>query len=146
MTAFRFRLAKVLGLRRTQLDLEDAKLKRQIAQVAELDRARAELEAAAIRSETEVRNWSPLLGRELAALAHFHRHVQDREKEIAVRHQQAVEQLQAQQQVMMEARRRCRLLERLEQRQFAEWQAAGDRELEQLAAESYLSRLARRQS
>jgi len=146
MSSFHFRLQKVLAWRRTQLELEDAKLKRQIAVVAELDRVRAELEATAIRSEVEVRNWSPLAGQDLAALAGYHVHVQNREKDLATRRREALQQLEAQQQAMLEARRRCRLLERLEQRRHAEWQAAADREVEQLAAEAYLSGLVRRRS
>ena len=146
MTAFRFRLEKVLALRRTQLELEDAKLRRQIAVVADLDGERAQLEAAAIQSEEEVRGWSPLPGQALAALANFHAHTRRRADELAAQRQQAVGRLQAQQQVLLEARRRCRLLERLEQRKRAEWQEAAARELEQLAAESYLAGLARRKS
>jgi hypothetical protein len=40
---------------------------------------------------------------------------------------------------MLEARRCCRLLERLKERRRAEWQAATDREMEELAAESFLA-------
>jgi hypothetical protein len=146
MTSFRFRLEKVLAWRRTQLELEDAKLKKHIAAVAALDRARAELKATAIRSESEVRRWNPIVGQDLAALSRFHVHVQDREKELAERRREAVQQLEAQQQALQEARRRCRLLERLEERRLTEWQAAADRELEQLAAESYLAGLIRHRS
>jgi flagellar export protein FliJ len=143
MTAFRFRLEKVLALRRKQLEVEDAKLQMQIAALAELDRGRAQLEAAAIRCETEVRNWSPVAGQELAALSRYHAHMQVREKDIAVRRRKALQEVEAQRQTMLEARRRCRLLERLEQRHRAEWQAAADREWEMLAAESHLARLPR---
>jgi hypothetical protein len=47
---------------------------------------------------------------------------------------------------MHEARRRCRLLERLRERRRAEWKTENDRELEQVAAESYLARWGRVQS
>jgi hypothetical protein len=40
----------------------------------------------------------------------------------------------------MEARRRCRLLEKLKERRRAEWEKARDRELEELASESFLAR------
>ena len=39
-----------------------------------------------------------------------------------------------------EARRRFRLLERLKQRRLEDWRLAGDKELEELASESYLAR------
>ena len=146
MTPFHFRLEKVLAWRRAQLEVEDAKLKRQLAAVADLDRARADLEATAIRFESEVRNWSPLAGQDLAALSSFHHHVQDRGQDLAARRREAAGLLESQKRAMLEARRRCRLLERLEQRQRGEWQAAADREWEQLAAESYLSGLVRQRS
>jgi hypothetical protein len=146
MSPFRFRLEKVLAWRRTQLEIEDAKLQRHIGAVAELDRARADLETTAMRSERQVRDWKPLAGQDLAALAGFQVHVRSREKDIATGRRQALELLATQQQAMLEARRRCRLLERLEQRQRAEWQVASDRELEQLATESYLAGRVRRGS
>jgi hypothetical protein len=46
---------------------------------------------------------------------------------------------------MLEARRRFRLLERLKDRRMAEWKQAGDREIEEVAAESYLARWSRAQ-
>jgi hypothetical protein len=45
---------------------------------------------------------------------------------------------------MLEARRRLRLLERLKDRRMAEWRAARDKELEELASESYLAKWQRR--
>jgi hypothetical protein len=47
---------------------------------------------------------------------------------------------------MLEARRRCRLLERLKERRLTEWTAGRDHELEEIAAESYLARWSRRQA
>jgi len=45
---------------------------------------------------------------------------------------------------VLEAQRRVRLLERLRERRFSEWEAELNRELEALAAESYLARWKRR--
>jgi hypothetical protein len=45
---------------------------------------------------------------------------------------------------MIEARRRCELLERLKQRRLREWQAAADRELEERNGKSYLPQFVRR--
>ena len=44
---------------------------------------------------------------------------------------------------MLEARRRCSLLERLKERRLAEWTHERDRELDEIAAESYLARWSR---
>jgi len=44
-----------------------------------------------------------------------------------------------QRKVMLEAQRRIKLLERWEERRHAEWKAAHDRELDEIAAESFLA-------
>ena len=62
MTSFHFRLEKVLEWRRKELDREDQGFKRQLAALAEMDRRHAELEAAGIRAELQVREWSTLAG------------------------------------------------------------------------------------
>jgi len=144
MKAFEFRLQRVLEWRRVQLELEENRLQRQLAALAELDRARAGLEAAAIGAELQVRAWSSLSGRDLAALSGFRRHVQNEERTLAARRANSQREMDAQETAMLEARRRCRLLERLRERQWAEWQAAGDREMEQFATESYLAGIIRR--
>jgi hypothetical protein len=144
MKAFRFRLERVLEWRRLQLEMEENRLQLQMAALAELDRTGAELEAAAIGAELQVRAWSPLSGRDLGSLSGFRRYVQNEERTLAERRARSQRELGEQEAAMLEARRRCRLLERLRERQWAEWQATGDRELEQFATESYLAGTIRR--
>ncbi len=143
MTNFRFRLEKVLALRRTQLELEEAKFEQRTSELRELENEQARIEAAGNRAEREVRGWSPLTGYDLETLAHYRKYVTSQEKQIAGRRDEARQRLAAQQQAMFEARRRCQLLERLRDRRRAEWQAQANKELEELAAESYLANLAR---
>jgi len=143
MNSFRFPLERALEWRRRQLEIEENRFKRQAAALAELDRARAELESAAIRAELQVRGWAPLLGQDLSALAGFRFDVQAKEEALAARRAEGQRRLEAQQQCMLEARRRCRLLEKLRERRWTEWRAAADRELEQFAAENYLAGLVR---
>jgi flagellar export protein FliJ len=146
MIPFRFRLQKVLDWRRTELEMEEIKFKRQSAALADLDRARAQLEAAGVKAEVQVRDWVPLAGRDLAALGNFRLFVKLKERDIARRRVECRQKLDAQQRVMLEARRRCRLLERLKERRLSEWELAENRELEQLAAESHLAQWFRRQA
>jgi hypothetical protein len=140
MTTFRFPLKRVLDWRRTQLELEEARFQQQAANLAGLDRARAEIEAEGIRAEVQVREWNPVAGRDLEALSSFRRHVKSREAQIALKRTECARKLAEQQKLMLEARRRCRLLERLEDRRLTEWRAACDRELDELAAESFLAK------
>lgn len=144
MTSFHFRLEKVLGWRRTQLELEEARFRRQSAALEELDRQRARLQASIICTEAEIRSWAPLTGGDLAALDGFRLRVRKEEKALAARRSAAEQKLEIQRKTMLEARRRYRLLERLSERRLVEWQAARDIELEQLASESHLAALARR--
>ena len=140
MNAFRFNLERVLELRRRQLDAEESRFRRQTAALAELDEARAGLEAAGIAAEREVRAWQPVAGRDLAALGEFRLHVGERERELRARRAECEREVAARQRDMLEARRRCRLLEKFKERRLAEWRAAADREIEALAAEAFLAR------
>ena len=146
MSPFRFRLEKVLAWRRTQVDLEEARFKQQMAAVKQLDRSRAELEAEGILAEVEVRAWEPLAGADLAALAGFRLHVRTQEKVIAARRAEAEKELDTRKNALLEARRRWQLIGRLKERHLANWQAACDRELEDAAAESHLTAVARRRA
>jgi flagellar export protein FliJ len=145
MKRFEFRLQKVLEWREKQLELEDARFKQQAAGIATLDQARAGLESAGLQAEMHLRSSASVSGQDLSALAGFRQHILVRSREIATQRAEAQKQLDAQQKVMLEARRRCRLLGRLKERRLSEWQAACDREVEALASESFLARWAGRQ-
>jgi len=143
MTGFQFPLQKVLDWRRTQLELEEVRFKQQVAALAELDGARARLEAAGMQAELQVRDWSEMRGGDLAALGSFRLDVKQRENQIAARRVECQKSLETQQRIMLEARRRSRLLERLKDRRLAEWQATRDRELEEIASDSFLAKWGR---
>jgi hypothetical protein len=146
MKSFQFPLQRALDWRRIELQLAEARLQQQLAAITELDRARAELEAAGIRSESEVREFSPLEGRDLTALGTFRLAIKVRAKQIASRKVECQRELAARQASLVEARRRCRLLERLKERRWTEWESDHDRELEELASDSYLAQWNRRRA
>ncbi len=139
MKSFEFQLQKALEWRQAQLELEEVKFKQHLAEVASLDSARAALQAAGSRAEVQVRGWQPVAGRDVTALGGYRLRVRAQEQEIAGRRAQRQTALEKQQAAMLEARRRCRLLEKLKERRKNEWQTAGNRELEELAAESFLA-------
>jgi uncharacterized sporulation protein YeaH/YhbH (DUF444 family) len=144
MKTFRFPLEKALDWRRIQLELEEVRYKQQVGALAGLDRQRAEVEASGIRAEIQVREWRPIAARDLTALGDFRLYVKARESAIARQRFEAAQKLAEQQKLMLEARRRCRLLERLKERRLAEWTTARDHEVEEIAAESYLARWSQR--
>jgi hypothetical protein len=144
MKTFQFPLEKALDWRRIQLELEEVRYKQQVASLAALDRQRAEIEASGIRAEIQVREWRPIAAGDLTALGNFRLHVKSQESDIARRRVEVAQKLADQQKLMLEARRRCRLLERLKERRLSEWTAARDHEIDEIAAESYLARWNRR--
>jgi flagellar export protein FliJ len=145
MTRFHFRLQRVLEWREKQLELEEARYKQQAAEIVVLDQARAELESTRLRAETGLRASTALSGYDLSALSGFRLCVQARSLKLAARRGEAQKRLESQQAAMLEARRRCRLLEHLKSRRLSEWEAARDKELDELASESYLALWVRRE-
>jgi hypothetical protein len=143
MTSFRFPLQRVLDWRKTQLELEEVRFKQQLMALAELDQTRAELEAAGMQAEKQVRDYGSLAGGDLAALGSFRLDLKQKDGEIAARRVTCQKSLETQQRTMLEARRGCRLLERLKDRRLAEWTSARDHELEELASESFLAKWGR---
>jgi hypothetical protein len=139
MTRFHFPLQKVLDWRRTQLEIEEEKFRQRAETIAAVDRARAELEAGAALTESEVRRWDPVGGGDLRALGDYRAHVRAAEARLRADRAERARALAAQQAAMLEARRRFRLLERLKERRLAEWKSASDREIEEIASESYLA-------
>ena len=143
MKSFRFSLERALEWRRAELEQAEARFKQQTAELAAIERQRAESEAADLRAETEVRAWRPVSGEDLAALAAFRTGMRRQWELLQARRLECERTLAERQKEMMEARRRVRLLERLKERRLAEWRADFDRELEQQAAESYLAQWGR---
>ncbi len=139
MKSFEFRLARVLEWRQTELELADGRFRRQLAALAELDRERALLAEQRSAAETEVRADPNLNGSDLAALGAFREYVDARRQQLAKRRAEEGRKLAEIEAVLLEARRRCRLLERLKQHRRVEWVHAGNAEIEQTAAENYLA-------
>lgn len=145
MNAFRFPLQKVLEFRRKQLELAEARYKQQLAVVSELDRQRSEIEAAGASAEVEVRQWSGIAGCDLAALGRFRMRVKSEDARIAAQRVEAAKEVATRQEAMLQARRSAKLLERLRERRLEEWEVQRDRELEELASDSFLAQWNRRE-
>ena len=144
MTAFNFRLERVLRWRQAKMELEQFALHRLAAECARWDVRLGEIEKARSQAEQLVLS-GPVEGSDLAALAQYQQHLHD-EKQAAIAHRRNCEQRMEQQRVLLlAARREFRLLEKLRQVRRAEWESAVNREFEALAAETYLARWAPRQ-
>ncbi len=146
MSGFTFRLQKVLDWRRAQLGMEEIKFRQQATEIAAIDRQRIELADSLAAAEAQIRHISGAPGHDLAALGNYRLYVQAKDKALAAQLSECEKRLVEQRNAMLAARRRCRLLERLKERRQAEWEAARNRELEELASDSFLAQWNRRQA
>jgi flagellar export protein FliJ len=145
VTAFAFRLEKVLRWRQARMELEQFALHRLAAECARWDVRLAEIDNARRQAEQLVLSSGPVGGSDLAALARYQQHLRD-EKQASLAHRRNCEErMERQRALLLAARREFRLLEKLRQVRRAEWETAVNREFEALAAETYLARWAPRQ-
>ena len=140
MPAFEFSLRRALEWRRTQLQLEDNQLRQLAASLAEMALAAVRLDLVKGRAEVAVRQDAVVEAGDLWALAAYRQRLIAELQVLALLRVACERQVAAQRQKVLEAQRQCRLLEKLEQRRHAEWRRAADREMESLAAESFLAR------
>lgn len=107
-----------------------------------LERLESALAARSNEEHDRVITGEEVTGRDLASLSNYRQHVQRLSKELS-RAQQALDaHMHRQKAVVIESERKVRLLEKLRDKRLTAWQSACDRELEELAADSYLARLA----
>jgi flagellar export protein FliJ len=130
MKAFRFRLEQVLSWRRTELDLEESRLKQMHAAVVALDRERTELESARDDAGRSLLARAAVYGADLQLLASYRDAVKRQSARLERRRTERLKEIAAQKEKLMEARRRFRLLEKLRERRLAEWRYESARQAE----------------
>lgn len=143
MQRFRFRLQRVLEFRRTQQRLEEQKLEEIHGRRKRLEAERAALGSERDREAAAAQHSGSLEAGVLGSLDRYGDWVRRESARLGRQAADCARQAAEQRTAVAEARRRVRLMENLQQRQFEEWSAAFERELEALAAESHLARHAR---
>jgi flagellar export protein FliJ len=141
MKRFEFRLSRVLDLRRQQADVEQSRLQSLLVQVRRIDDEKKSLESQATDAREQVSRSTSVLGEELSALCGFERHIRNRTAQLDQERNETQLRVQQQQTIVMEAERKVSLLLKLRQRKLTDWTCLEQKELETLAAESYLSRI-----
>ena len=139
MRAFEFSLRQVLAWRRGQLDLEENKLRQLLAQLEAMRLETVRLGLVQSRAEAAVREAAEVEAGDLWALAAYRKRLIAELEALSRKRIAGEQQVETQRGRVVEAQRNCRLLEKLEERRRAEWKLAQDRELENLAAESFLA-------
>ena len=140
MKRFEFRLHRVLDLRRQQAEVHRHRLQMLIGKLKELEIEKAALEAKVAEARVSVRS-APVTGNDLVSLAHYESHIRRRCSRIAEKRVDLERQLEAERHKTSEIQRKVKLLEKLEAKRRAEWESEANKELENLSADSYLSRL-----
>lgn len=144
MTKFTFRLARVLEFRRLRAQVLRATLERLHAERIALEsREQALLDLRTAEELAIRRPGTSLSVIELSGLGRMQAYVEYAKAGFARERTELERRIHSQQAAVVEADRQVSLLEKLEGRQKAEWQIQFDRELEELAADSYRSRMHR---
>lgn len=140
MKRFEFTLARVHDFRRRQLDLEEAKLQALLAERQGLETETARLQSEASRTRNSLMVTGSVEAQELVAANLYLRRLGIEQTGHAAKVTDWQNRVRKQQEAMVEARRRVRLMEKLEEKQRGAWQSAVDREQEDLASELFLAR------
>jgi flagellar export protein FliJ len=144
MKRFSFPLDRVRRWRVEQAALEELKLGQLRQHLAALGREKQRIAILRTRSAQETLGQPSIGAAELQNLDVYRRHLHARLGDVENRERQAAAEIGQQLQRVLAARRNAELLERLKEKSLAEWQAASDREQENLAGELYLAKRARR--
>lgn len=137
MKRFEFTLERVLEFRRLQASTERARLDEILAQRAPLVVAQERLS----EEGRAVLRYGAKLPVEFSARDNYSQFVRRQQERLEAQMVEIDKRAAAQRTKVMEAERRCDLLEKLKQRRQTEWTVAADRELEELAADSFRARL-----
>ena len=144
MTKFQFTLRRVLDFRRLRADVARATLdKLHVERQQLLARARS-LVAMQTSEETAIRQpGTNLTTTRLDGLDQLQSYVRVAQHRLAQAHAQLEQRIVQQQAQVVEADRQVGLLEKLESRKQKDWQALFEKELEELAADSFTARMHR---
>ncbi len=142
MKAFEFRLQRIADFRRQESDVAKSRLQGLLSEMRRLEDERRSLEEQRREARSSTSAQNDLRGEDLLALSSFQEYLGRRLKELSQKESDLASKIEKQRDAVVEAERKVKLLDRLKERKFQEWRAASDRELDDLAADSHLARLA----
>jgi len=143
MKSFQFPLQRVLDWRTLRMRTEEEKLaslQHKLAAILHRDSALTEAE---LKSGARLLQLIGIDGSDLRALAAFQLRMRKERTVLKAERAQCEAQISEQRQRLLKARRDCRALEQLKDKRKRTWTAQLDREIEDTAAEAYLSQWAR---
>jgi flagellar export protein FliJ len=143
MYRFQFRLETVLGWRRLQVEAEEVKLRGLFEELRRGESARERVEKERAEAERGVLYAASPSATELTALEAHRAHAARELRRLRGERLQCEQRIATQRERLVEAERGMRLLEKLREKQLAEWNRAANREQEAAAAELFLGQLTR---
>jgi flagellar export protein FliJ len=136
---YRFPLERVLGLRRMEADLARAQLEKQMGEVRKHEEMRREIARQAAESAAAARV-DGVTGMELAGAENFRNYAARADTAVAAEHGKASIEANRLRQALMEAERKVKALETLDERRLSAWRRELSSEIEQFASEAFLAR------
>jgi hypothetical protein len=140
MKRFVFPLETVRRWRLEQATLQELKLRQIIAEKQTITAARRQIENEGAQTVQQVLGQPSVPSLELESLDSFRLYVRGRIRDFENQELGCDSRIVEQRNQVLEARRQFELLDRLRQKRFDEWQAAGNKEQEELAAELFLAK------
>jgi hypothetical protein len=143
MKRFRFSLEQALAWRIGQAHAEEAKMQRLYSEMESLERRKRDLERRRQEEEQAVAGRPSIEAIELGRLDSFSVYVRRSAATLDESGARCRMEIAAQRERLLEARRRSELLQTLRRKALAQWQAASNKEQEDLASELFLARFNR---
>jgi len=143
MKAFHFPLQRVLEWRALQMRTEEEKLSSIQNKLAEVLHRENALVAAQLNAEMNLLGRQVLDGSEFRALAAFQLRIRNERISLLASRKNYESQIAEQRKRLLKARKDCKILDNLKDRRKKAWTYLSDREIENTAAESYISSWAR---
>ena len=143
MKAFQFPLQRVLEWRELQMRTEEEKLSTIQNKLAEVLHRENALTAAQLKAEMNVLGRAVVEASEFRALAAFQLRIRGEKVSLIVARKNLELQIAEQRKRLLKVRKDCKVLENLKERRKKAWTYLHDRELENTAAESFISNWAR---
>jgi len=131
-----------MEFRRQQADAERNRLQIFFNQLRGIEDERVWLSTQLAESRDEAIGSGTVSGADFAALSHFKRYVGNRVTQLDNDRRSLSTKIREQQQIVVAADRRITLLEKLKGRQRGAWLAEEEKELESLATDSFMAKLA----
>ena len=143
MKRFEFPLEIVRRWRQELVAIQELKLRQIIGEKAGLSAARRQIETEGRETVQQVLQQASIAPLELESLDSFRHYVRGRIRDFEQQESRCDARIIEQRNQVLEARRQFELLDRLRQKSYGEWIAAGNKELEELAAELFLAKTIR---